>query len=298
MTTTYGTDRSHWQGIVDDPTVKAAGYEYVIIKATNGANGIDPNYMGNRQRAKAAGLAVGFYHFAEPGDPVEQAQFFADTIRTVGDMPPWLDLETNVGADQAWAETFMAETDRLLHVTTGYYGSPGFYGGYTGDAITKRPLWAARYGPPPDAHPWAGVTIWQYSQTGRVPGVEGNCDLNVSSFTVAQLAALVVPPDPAYPVFPGQMSPAQGDKPSWDQLTILLTELGFPNPVGSYPSYPSNAVRALKEAHDVIMFLAGHTNLAEYWGKYVNGVGVYSDVVGPQTWAFMAWLHTVETQKG
>lgn len=112
----------------------------------------------------------------------------------------------------------------------------------------------------------------------------------------SQWTAPANPAPPAYPPFPGQMSSAQGNEGSWAQLTVLLAQLGFPTTVAG--GYPADPVGKAKEAHDALLYLSGDTDiLNDYWGHYTNGHGSYDEVVGPKVWAFMAWLHTVESQK-
>jgi lysozyme len=48
------------------------------------------------------------------------------------------------------------------------------------DEIVVRPLWLADYDGYPDDEvaPWSEWTIWQYTGSGKVPGVRGKCDRN------------------------------------------------------------------------------------------------------------------------
>jgi lysozyme len=65
---------------------------------------------------------------------------------------------------------------------------------YTGSKYTKRfvkgtglenhPLWVAHYNDKikePKVYPnvWSSWDIWQNSSTGRVPGISGDCDINI-----------------------------------------------------------------------------------------------------------------------
>jgi len=77
---TEGIDVSHWQGSIDWPTVAAAGKKFVFMKATESTDFVDPNYTANEAGAKAAGLLVGAYHYADPdttpGDGAAEADHF------------------------------------------------------------------------------------------------------------------------------------------------------------------------------------------------------------------------------
>src|SRR5688572_5236567 len=63
-----GVDVSRYQGRVDYPKLRAAGYTYCFIKATQGASYVDPRYASDLAQARAAGLAPGSYHFFVTGD--------------------------------------------------------------------------------------------------------------------------------------------------------------------------------------------------------------------------------------
>src|SRR5688572_13662578 len=96
--TTDGIDISHWQNEIDWTRVAGAGKRFAFMKASEDHDYVDPTYGLNRARAKAAGLRVGAYHFAQPsktsGDALAEADHFLDTaVIDSGDLPPVLDLE-------------------------------------------------------------------------------------------------------------------------------------------------------------------------------------------------------------
>ena len=57
------------------------------------------------------------------------------------------------------------------------------------DRFTRHPLWLAAYQShePEPMGGWSHLTFWQRSETGRVPGINGNVDLNLFNGTEAQL---------------------------------------------------------------------------------------------------------------
>ena len=110
---TEGIDVSHWQGTIDWTQVAAAGKQFAYIKASESTDFVDPLYVQNRAQARAAGLYVGAYHFAQPsttaGDAVAEADHFIDVAApTKGDLLPVLDLERSgglsSGALTAWVQ--------------------------------------------------------------------------------------------------------------------------------------------------------------------------------------------------
>ena len=58
-----GIDVSAHNGEIDFPIVRDDGYEFVLIKATEGATFKDRRFISNLRRAREAGLKVGAYHF-------------------------------------------------------------------------------------------------------------------------------------------------------------------------------------------------------------------------------------------
>ena len=109
-----GVDVSSHQGTINWQQVRAAGMQFAYIKATEDNQPMHPTYFNaNYPAAKAAGLIVGAYHFANPllaapyrnsawGEPersakTEAAQFVAvaGPVLTAGNLPPALDLEAH-----------------------------------------------------------------------------------------------------------------------------------------------------------------------------------------------------------
>ena len=197
-TTLEGIDISHWQGPIDWTQVSAAGKRFAYMKASEGTTYVDPTYLTNRAQARAAGLYVGAYHFANPsldiGDAVAEANHFVDTaLPASGELLPVLDLETSGGlapADLiAWVQGYMEQVYQRTGVRGVIYGSPNFWKTYMGDttwfAVSGYDiLWAAHWtlapAPTVAGGNWGGKgwTFWQYTSDGSVPGITGRVDLN------------------------------------------------------------------------------------------------------------------------
>lgn len=94
-----GVDVSHWQGDVDFDALKRQGYEFAIIKATQGTWFVDPKLKQNVARCEAAGMAHSLYHFLDPiqdgyQDGSEQLNWFhQNTVGLHGQLPNALDAE-------------------------------------------------------------------------------------------------------------------------------------------------------------------------------------------------------------
>jgi len=61
-----GTDVSHWQASVNWTTVKNAGVTFAWAKATQGDTSTDAMFATHAASAKAAGIYIGAYHYAQP----------------------------------------------------------------------------------------------------------------------------------------------------------------------------------------------------------------------------------------
>ncbi|MCB4364494.1 hypothetical protein KIH07_12175 [Hydrogenophaga taeniospiralis] len=196
-----GVDLSNWQGgEVNFAQMKQAGQRFVFVKASEGATIVDPDHARNVQQARAAGLAVGSYHFYDSAD-TPQAQFrnfSAQLSLKPGDLPPVVDIERlSQGDTQALApalQQFLGLLEQQHGVKPILYSGEYFANEYL-SAFDAYPLWLAEYSG--EASPqlpkgWTRWTFWQHSQSGKVAGVPGPVDLNRFNGNPSQLQALTV----------------------------------------------------------------------------------------------------------
>src|SRR3984957_6120819 len=88
---------------IDWTEVEKSGIRYVMIKATEGVDYINPWLEKDAHGARTAGLDIGYYHFAHPGksSPQEQAAKFQQAIANLPRMIGLsLDLEITEGLGQ------------------------------------------------------------------------------------------------------------------------------------------------------------------------------------------------------
>ncbi len=185
--TVDGVDVSRWQGGIN---WDAFNLDFAILKATGGDGGLykDGQFTNNARWPRPWGA----YHFAGGGSPEAEATHFAHVIAGTGwTLPPTLDWE--VTAQMGWAGRRAAEAVDWIHRFQGVIGdrfgvTPMLYtGAYVvgiqggPQSLTRYPLWLAAYtNQPIPCGPWgANWTAWQYSSTGRVPGIAGNVDMNI-----------------------------------------------------------------------------------------------------------------------
>lgn len=188
-----GIDVSSFQGNVNWQAVRGAGKQFAGIKATEGLGYRCPTFPRNWQRSRVRGLIRIAYHFLRPELPGSmQADFLHGYVRDSGHFVPgdavMLDLEENDGqpakAVVLCAEQFVRQILQQTECGVFIYTGPWFWGSLLGDPLSgtlgKCPLWLADYGPSvPALRNWpGGLSIWQYSETGHVPGIGGAVDLD------------------------------------------------------------------------------------------------------------------------
>jgi lysozyme len=202
-----GIDVSHHNGDVNWLTVRKAGYSFAFLKASEGETYTDATYATNRNRAAAAGLYVGAYHFYRPktSSAINQARHFVSVIGQLrnNELPPVLDIEDEKqwkGISSADAikmvKTFCTEVQSALGVRPIIYVGLGFVTEVLANDPSLRDfaLWLARYTTSQSTEvpaPWTRWTFWQHSEHGQVPGVSTECDMNRFNGTEDELSRLV-----------------------------------------------------------------------------------------------------------
>jgi lysozyme len=186
-----GIDVSHWQGAIDWKKVKAAGIQFVIIKAGGSDDGLytDPRWEENYRNAKANGIAVGAYYFVGPACTSADAGK-ADAQRFLGQLagkqleyPVFMDVEATTANEKAGATEAAIAFCRALEVAgyfAGIYSSTysGFRDRLDDSKLSPFTHWVAQYA---SKCTYAGTYgIWQYSSTGSVNGISGNVDMDIS----------------------------------------------------------------------------------------------------------------------
>jgi lysozyme len=196
-----GIDVSHYQNKVDWKNVQKAGIVFAFIKASEGATSADPLFDRHWNSARQNKILRGAYHFFRPqSDPLAQAELFLDAIcDDPGELPPTLDLEAlgNVSPDRAIsnARRWMNIVEEQLNRKPILYTGSAFFRISLANcnAFADNPLWIAHYtsrSRPLLPSAWSNWTFWQFSQNGRVPGINGNVDLNAFNGSLPELETL------------------------------------------------------------------------------------------------------------
>lgn len=183
-----GIDISSYQTGIN---LTAVPCDFVIVKATQGTNYINPDCVRAVEQAMSAGKAVGTYHYISGGDAVAEANFYIDSILNwVGKTMICLDWESN--QNSAWGNEGYLET-MIIQILSRTGVPPMLYvqqSRYTPVANLAKKykcgLWIAQYASMNatgyQTTPWNEgsytCAIRQYSSAGRLNGWNGNLDLN------------------------------------------------------------------------------------------------------------------------
>lgn len=187
-----GIDISRWQGEIDWQMVKAAGTRFAFIKATEGGDHIDPKFLDNWNGAKAAGIPRAAYHFVYWCRPAhEQALWFKQHIPADPDaLPPVLDVEWNghsrtcprkIPRELALEKItlMLKELEEHAGKKPIIYTDITFHKDVLEGQFDDYPYWIRSTAAEPqeryENRPWE---FWQWTTTGRVPGIRGDVDRN------------------------------------------------------------------------------------------------------------------------
>ncbi len=185
-----GVDLSHYNGAVDFWKLAAGGVIFAFVKASEGKSRKDPLYLTNYAGLKRHQIVRGAYHFFSPQfDAQAQAANFLSVVNSLvpGDLPPVLDVEMDgeqtPSAIAAGIQQWLDSVQQSLGRTPIIYTSPGFWNTALGgtSAFASYPLWIAQYTSNPSPNIPSGFSyylFWQYSESGSVPGVTGNVDMD------------------------------------------------------------------------------------------------------------------------
>lgn len=180
----HGIDIASYQGGIDIENVEG---DFIIIKATEGTSYQNPFWKDWAEATLNSGKLLGFYHYADGGDPNSEATFFLDTIGDyIGRAILCLDWEEggncSYGAMAEWCDPWIATVAERTGATPLLYVSASIRDNFSG-----HPMWIAQYGYD-DQHwgftdnPWNEgayeCVIRQYSSEGGIQGYDGNLDKN------------------------------------------------------------------------------------------------------------------------
>jgi lysozyme len=183
-----GIDVSHHQGRINwEKVAQNSNIQFVYIKASEGATRVDKRYSENIQGARRAGIKVGSYHFFR-GNKSAKEQFsnFNKYInKGYQDLIPMVDVEENGNSNITRKElqNNLREFMQLIKDEYGkyplLYSQYKFYKSMLSPEFDRYYLFIARYGNrPPHLEGNTKYNIWQFSERGRIDGINGYVDLD------------------------------------------------------------------------------------------------------------------------
>jgi lysozyme len=186
-----GLDVARYQGRIDFDAARAGGTHFVFIKGTEGKDYIDPNFYANWERARAAGVARGVYHFMTWCSLAkEQAAWFIKKIPNDRDaLPPVLDLEWNNHSkckNKHNREDVLEKVRVMLAAMEAHTGKVpiiytdiNFHRDVLAGEHFDNPFWLRSTAAEPHTkyrnRDWL---FWQWTQTGTMRGINVEVDRN------------------------------------------------------------------------------------------------------------------------
>lgn len=181
-----GVDVSKWQGKIDWDSVKKSGIDFAMIRAGFGKRSVDPFLDANVKGCEKAGIPYGFYWYSYAvtvTDGVIEAEKCYETIKRYSPSYPVafdvedkcydpLPIQTRTDIVKAFCSTMEQYGYYVL-----VYASLAWINGKLGD-LSRFDLWLAQWAKTATCDKPFGM--WQYSSTGRIPGITGYVDLNVA----------------------------------------------------------------------------------------------------------------------
>ncbi len=183
-----GIDVSHhqgrirWKQVATDKKIR-----FVYIKATQGATIRDERYQYNITNARRAGLRCGSYHVLSSETPIRQQfkQFCSMAKRPQQDLIPMIDVEPQ--SARGWSSKQLRDSLMLMcNLMRRHYGKRPLiychnkqYNEQLAPLFNNHMLFLAKYSwPAPTIRGKGRNNIWQYSERGRVKGIDGFVDLD------------------------------------------------------------------------------------------------------------------------
>ena len=192
--TGYGVDLSEWNNYISEDNfvqMKRSGIEFVILRAGYSDDYEDYMFENNYYNAKEAGLDVGVYHYITALD-AEQAVVEAESMLAwiegkQFEYPVILDIEEEEHRSMSSAN-FNAIVDAYCSTIeeAGYksmiYSFASLLTRCSSDNLSKYDIWQAHWGVTYPSVFTSRYTMWQFTSEGKVPGVKGNVDMNISFY--------------------------------------------------------------------------------------------------------------------
>lgn len=193
-----GIDVSSYQGTIDWKKVKNDGIDFAMIRIVTGSSSSterDSKFKENYDGARNNGIKVGVYRYSYATSRTKAREEAHNVIDALNgrklDYPIVMDVEDSsilsaTDSNARRTEIILAFKDVVEDA--GYkfalYANTTWLNNYLDmDQLKDVDIWVARWRDYNLGHGYNGkgnVTMWQYSGSGKVDGISGKVDLNVS----------------------------------------------------------------------------------------------------------------------
>lgn len=195
-----GVDTSFYNGMVDWQQLKEIGVDFALIRVGgrgwgNGALYTDNWFRNSLLSAQKAGLSTGVYFYSMAANRPEakrEALYVTEKLDGIElDLPVYIDMEFSgdypdgrtdglTNAERVdYALAFCREIEEAGY-SAGIYASESFFHDELNiDAISDYSIWVASYTENNKRPALEDYDIWQFTDSARLPGVSGSCDVNV-----------------------------------------------------------------------------------------------------------------------
>lgn len=183
--TKFGVDISYHNGNINFETL-SKNIDFAIIRAGYGQGNIDTKLVEYVTECKKYKIPYGFYWFSYAPTvsmAISEAKFFAEAVKKYNPVyPVFYDYEEESAKGKSVSFTEISNMASAFidimknnGLVCGIYCDNNYYEGYAKEFSGKVPIWYARWG----SNKTIDCDIFQYSETGRVDGINGNVDLNL-----------------------------------------------------------------------------------------------------------------------
>ena len=192
-----GIDVSSYQPMIDWNAVRDAGIEFVMLRVgyrgyVSGELVADEDFEAHITGAVEAGLDIGVYFFSQaltPEEAVEEAEYVLEQVKDYEISYPivfdWEEVQAEARTDEmnmlmltACAEAFCKRIEDAGYQAGVYFNQAYGYEQLNLVSLRDYDFWLAEYDDIPSFA--YDVQMWQYTDSGIVPGIDGKVDLNIA----------------------------------------------------------------------------------------------------------------------
>lgn len=207
-----GIDVSDNQGYINWPGVKAAGVEFAILRSVRRSGNPDKQLASNIAGCKNCGIPFDFYKYSYALTPAEARAEVKRVVEVLAGYGVQPSKDTVIWADIEDASQMALSTATLTEIAQAfkeevlasgfefglYMGKYRYETGEINVDLFDDHTWLARYykgydvmnfGEMPNEKykPTANFNDlwgWQFTSSGRVPGINGNVDMNIAYYDI------------------------------------------------------------------------------------------------------------------